>query len=45
MWVDFGAADNFGFLVGKKFLPENVMIAEELIQIIGRNCWGFKVNG
>ena len=26
MWVDFGAADNFGFLVGKKFLPENVMI-------------------
>ena len=29
MWVDFRAADNFGFLVGKKFSVGNVMICRE----------------
>ena len=43
VWVDFRAADNFGFLVGKKFSHGNVMICRENSKkIIGRNVWGFK---
>ena len=29
VWVDFRAADNFGFLVGKKVSLGNVMICRE----------------
>ena len=41
VWVDFRAADNFGFLVGKKFSLGNVMICREK-KYIGRNFWGFQ---
>ena len=43
MWVDFRAADNFGFLVGKKISLGNVMIFRENKKKLSEGIlWGFK---
>ena len=39
--MDFRAADNFGFLVGKKISLENVMICRKTKKKYRQNCLGF----
>ena len=42
MSVDIGAADKFGFLVGKKFLLENVMICRGTNTTYRQEFFGFQ---
>ena len=41
VWVDFRAADNFGFLVGKIFSLGNVMICRENNKNYRQEFFGF----